>query len=96
MSKDVFAASIGGRRMRMIGLLAAAVLAASLIPWVSAETAQPNGSGHGDDRGEDKFLFFASDGLMRAVGREVLQPGRDARVPRAAPGTARGPLTTGC
>ena len=65
MSKDVFAASIGGRRMRMIGLLAAAVLAASLVPWVSAETAQPTGWGHGDDRGEDKFLFFASDGLMQ-------------------------------
>ena len=65
MSKDVFAASIGGRRMRTIGLLAAAVIAASLIPWVSAETAQPTGWGHGNDRGEDKLLFFASDGLMQ-------------------------------
>ena len=65
MSKDVLAATIGGRRMRMIGLLAAAVLAASLVPWVTAETAKPTGWGHGDDRGEDKFLFFASDGLMQ-------------------------------
>jgi 2',3'-cyclic-nucleotide 2'-phosphodiesterase (5'-nucleotidase family) len=66
MSKDVLVATIGGgRRMRMIGLLAAAVIAAALIPWVSAETAQPHGWGHGDNRGEDKFLFFASDGLMQ-------------------------------
>ena len=66
MSKDVLAARIGGgRRTRTIGLLAAAVLAASLVPWVSADTARPTGWGHGDDRGEDKFLFFASDGLMQ-------------------------------
>ena len=65
MSKDVLAATIGGRRMRTIGLLAAAVLAASLVPWVTAETAKPTGWGHRDDRGEDKFLFFASDGLMQ-------------------------------
>ena len=65
MSKDVLAATIGGRRMRMIGLLAAAVMAIGLVPWVSAETAQPHGWGHSDDRGEDKFLFFASDGLMQ-------------------------------
>jgi 2',3'-cyclic-nucleotide 2'-phosphodiesterase (5'-nucleotidase family) len=65
MSKDVLAATIGGRRMRMIGILVAAVIAAGLIPWVSAETAQPHGWGHGDNRGEDKFLFFASDGLMQ-------------------------------
>ena len=65
MSKDVRAATVGGRRMRMIGLLAAAVLAASIVPWVSAETAKPTGWGHGDDRGDDKFLFFASDGLMQ-------------------------------
>ena len=67
MSKDVLAAIGGGRRMRWIGLLAAMVIAAALIPWVSAETAQPHGggNGHSDDRGEDKFLFFASDGLMQ-------------------------------
>ena len=65
MSKDVLAATIGGRRMRMIGLLAAAVMAIGLVPWVSAETAQPHGWGHSDDRGKDKFLFFASDGLMQ-------------------------------
>ena len=66
MSKDVLVATIGGgRRMRMIGLLAAAVIAAGVVPWVSAETAQPHGWGHGDDRGDDKFLFFASDGLMQ-------------------------------
>ena len=65
MSKDVLAATIGGRRMRLIGLLAAAVMAIGLVPWVSAETAQPHGWGHSDDRGKDKFLFFASDGLMQ-------------------------------
>jgi hypothetical protein len=66
MSKDVLAAAIGnGRRMRMIGLLAAAVIAAGLVPWVSAETAQPHGSGQADRRGEDKFLFFAADGMMQ-------------------------------
>ena len=65
MSKDVLAATIGGRRMRLIGLLAAAVMAIGLVPWVSAETAQPHGWGHSDDRGNDKFLFFASDGLMQ-------------------------------
>ena len=61
MSKDVVAAISGGRRMRWIGLLAALVIAAAVIPWVSAETAQPHGGGHSDDRGEDKFLFFAAD-----------------------------------
>jgi hypothetical protein len=36
MSKDVLAAAIGnGRRMRMIGLLAAAVIAAGLVPWAT-------------------------------------------------------------
>ena len=67
MSKDVLAAIGGGRRMRWIGLLAALVIAAALIPWVSAETAQPHGwgNGHSDGRGNDKFLFFASDGLMQ-------------------------------
>jgi 2',3'-cyclic-nucleotide 2'-phosphodiesterase (5'-nucleotidase family) len=64
MSKDV-SATIGGRRMRMIGLLAAAVIAAAAIPWVSADTARPTSRGHDDDRGEDKLLFFASDGLMQ-------------------------------
>jgi 2',3'-cyclic-nucleotide 2'-phosphodiesterase (5'-nucleotidase family) len=65
MSKDVLAAATGGR-MRWIGLLAALVIAAALVPWVSAETAQPHGWGHGhsNDRG-DKLLFFASDGLMQ-------------------------------
>ncbi len=64
MSKDVLGATIGGRKMRMIGLLAAVVMAIGLVPWVSAETAQPHGWGHSDDR-DDKFLFFASDGLMQ-------------------------------
>ena len=68
MSKDVLAATIGGgRRMRMIGLLTAAVIVAGLVPWVSADTAQPHGWGHGDDRGEDKLLFFASDGMQQTV-----------------------------
>ena len=65
MSKDVLGATIGGRKMRMIGLLAAVVMAIGLVPWVSAETAQPHGWGHSDDRGKDKLLFFASDGLMQ-------------------------------
>jgi 2',3'-cyclic-nucleotide 2'-phosphodiesterase (5'-nucleotidase family) len=65
MNRDVLAATIGGgRRVRMIGLLAAVVMAIGLVPWVSAETAQPHGWGHSDDRG-DKLLFFASDGLMQ-------------------------------
>src|SRR5262245_61929284 len=67
MSKDVLAAIGSGRRMRWIGLLAGLVIAAALVPWVSAETAQPSGwgHGHGHDRGDGKFLFFASDGLMQ-------------------------------
>src|SRR5688572_17520171 len=65
MSKDVLGATIGGRKMRMIGLLAAVVMAIGLVPWVSAETAQPHGWGHSNDRGKDKLLFFASDGLMQ-------------------------------
>ena len=90
MSKDVLAATIGGgRRMRMIGLVVAAVLATALVPWVSAETAQPHGWGHDDDRGEDKFLFFASDGLIAGVGREVRERGRGARLPRAVKHGAR-------
>ena len=48
----------------MIGV-AAAVVAAALVPWVSADTARPTGWGHGDDRGEDKLLFFAADGLVQ-------------------------------
>jgi 2',3'-cyclic-nucleotide 2'-phosphodiesterase (5'-nucleotidase family) len=109
MSKDVLAATSGGRRMRMIGILAAAVLAAGLVPWVSAETAQPHGWGHGDDRGEDKFLFFAADGLMqqsveRYAGqgvtpgfRELLRHGArasdDGLLTQAPPNTGAGWFT---
>ena len=84
MSKDVFAASIGGRRMRMIGLLAAAVLAASLVPWVSAETAQPHGLGPRRRPGRGQVPLLRLRRPDAAVGREVLRPGRDARLPRAA------------
>jgi hypothetical protein len=64
MSKVMGAVTVGGRhRLRLVGVLAAIVVAAALVPWVSTETAQPHGSGH-DQRG-DKLLFFASDGLRQ-------------------------------
>jgi 2',3'-cyclic-nucleotide 2'-phosphodiesterase (5'-nucleotidase family) len=108
MSKDVLAATIGGRRTRMIGLLAAVVMAVGLVPWVSAETAQPHGWGHSDDR-DDKFLFFAADGMMQqsieryadqgvAPGfRELLKHGArasdDGLLTQAPPNTGAGWFT---
>ena len=66
MNKDVaVGGNRGGRRMRVAIAAAAAVVAAALVPWVSADTARPTGWGHGDDRGEDKLLFFAADGLVQ-------------------------------
>jgi hypothetical protein len=108
MSKDVLAATIGGRRTRMIGLLAAVVMAVGLVPWVSAETAQPHGWGHSDDR-DDKFLFFAADGMIQqsieryadqgvAPGfRELLKHGArasdDGLLTQAPPNTGAGWFT---
>ena len=66
MSKVMGAVTDGGRhRMRLVGVLVAAVLAAGLVPWVGADSARPSGWGQGHDRGDDDFLFFASDGLMQ-------------------------------
>ena len=87
MSKVMGAVTDGGRhRMRVVGALVAAVLAAGLVPWVSADTARPSGGGHGHghDRGDDELLFFASDGLRQDAVAGVRRPGRRARLPRAA------------
>ena len=73
MSKVMGAVTDGGRhRMRLVGVLVAAVLAAGLVPWVSADTARPSGGGHGHghDRGDDDFLFFAADGLTYRVRQD--------------------------
>ena len=46
MSKVMGAVTDGGRhRMRLVGALVAAVLAAGLVPWVGADTARPSGWG---------------------------------------------------
>ena len=78
MSKVMAAVTDGGRhRMRLVGVLVAAVLAAGLVPWVSADTARPSGGGHGHghDRGDDDFLFFAADGLTQNFVRKYADQG---------------------
>ena len=78
MSKVMGAVTDGGRhRMRVVGALVAAVLAAGLVPWVSADTARPSGGGHGHghDRGDDDFLFFAADGLTQNFVRKYADQG---------------------
>ena len=52
MSKVMGAVTDGGRhRMRLVGALVAAVLAAGLVPWVGADSARPSGWGHGQVTG---------------------------------------------
>ncbi|HWM08317.1 MAG TPA: 5'-nucleotidase C-terminal domain-containing protein [Solirubrobacteraceae bacterium] len=51
--------------MRLVGALVAVLVTVGFVLLVSTEPAQPTGWGHGDDRGDDKFLFFAADGLMQ-------------------------------
>ena len=77
MSKVMAAVTDGGRhRMRLVGALVVAVLAAGLVPWVSADTARPSGwHGHGDARGDDDFLFFAADGMTQNFVRRYADQG---------------------
>ena len=66
----------GRRRTRVVGMLAAAAVAAGLtVPWVGAEAARTGGhhGHHGDDRG--KLLFFASDGLVQNRVEEFADDG---------------------
>ena len=64
----------GGRRMRTIGAVAAAVGAMALVPWVGAEASDwghghghghGHGNNHGNSRDNGKLLFYASDGLRQ-------------------------------
>ena len=76
MSKVMGAVRDGGRhRMRLVGALVAAVLAAGLVPWVGADSARPSGWGHGHDRGDDDFLFFAADGMTQNFIRKYADQG---------------------
>ena len=87
MSKVMGAVTDGGRhRMRVVGALVAAVLAAGLVPWVGADTARPSGGGHGHghDRGDDKLLFFAADGLRQDSVRKYADQGVVPGLPRPA------------
>ncbi|MGI8779126.1 MAG: 5'-nucleotidase C-terminal domain-containing protein [Solirubrobacteraceae bacterium] len=54
----------GRRRGRMVSVLAAALVAAGLVPWVGAEAARPSAVQSGEGR-DDKLLFFAADGLRQ-------------------------------
>jgi 2',3'-cyclic-nucleotide 2'-phosphodiesterase (5'-nucleotidase family)/predicted AlkP superfamily phosphohydrolase/phosphomutase len=56
----------GRRRTRIVGVIAAAAVAAGLtVPWVGAEASRTGGhhGHHAKDSG--KLLFFASDGLVQ-------------------------------
>jgi 2',3'-cyclic-nucleotide 2'-phosphodiesterase (5'-nucleotidase family) len=102
-------ATAGRRRTRAAtALIAAAVVAAGLAPWVGAEANGGGGHGRGQDR-DDKLLFFAADGLRqdklaryadrRAVPgfRELLRKGARASdnglLTQAPPNTGSGWFT---
>jgi 2',3'-cyclic-nucleotide 2'-phosphodiesterase (5'-nucleotidase family) len=99
MSKVVGAVTDGGRhRMRLIGALVAAVLAAGLVVWVSADTARPSGwHGHGHARGDDDFLFFAADGMMQnsieRYAKQGVVPGFRQMLRHGARASGKGLLT---
>ena len=76
-------------RARTLAVLAAAVMAFGLVPWVGAEAARQSAS-HADR--DDKLLFFAADGLRAGRAsrrtptsgavpgfRELLRQGRAGR-----------------
>ena len=98
MSKVMGAVRDGGRhRMRLVGALVAAVLAAGLVPWVGADSARPSGWGHGHDRGDDDFLFFAADGMtqnfIRKYADQGVVPGFRSMLRHGARASGNGLLT---
>jgi 2',3'-cyclic-nucleotide 2'-phosphodiesterase (5'-nucleotidase family)/predicted AlkP superfamily phosphohydrolase/phosphomutase len=69
MDKDVTVGSRGGRnRARVAGALAAIVVAAAFVPVTgiaSGHGRHHHGGHHGQQRGDGKLLFFASDGMRQ-------------------------------
>ena len=93
MSKLVQARdNFGRRRLRAVGALAAALLAAGLMPWDGADAARERGSR------ADELLFFAADGLQqdrvaRYARRRGVVPGFRKLLRQGARASGHGLLT---
>ncbi len=77
MGKDVSTRTAAGRRRaRLVGMLAAALVAAGAVPLLGADAARSTGWGH--DHGHDKagkLLFFVSDGMRQDAVEEFADEG---------------------
>jgi hypothetical protein len=76
MDKDVSVESGGGRsRTRVMGALAAVLVAAAFVP-LTAASGHGRHHGHQGSRGDSKLLFYASDGMRQDQVAKYADQGR--------------------